>query len=438
MVLTWGFGMRDITPPIGLPMGGYAARSGPAIGVLDALSCRAAVCSGTAGGGPLVLVSLDLLCVAEPWVARLRRRIALAAGCDTAAVLVAATHTHAGPAVFGSGGDTTAALAAYEAGVADAVVKAASEASARREPVELRFGRCPVPGVAASRRRPADDLGDEVAVLAAVSAQGRCAGAVASFACHPTVLPPQNRAFSRDLFGVAVDRAEQLLGAPVLLFNGAAADVSTRFTRGAQTPEEMRRLGVQLGTAIARAVSAGEEIAPLPLAAAEERVPLEFTALPAREEAERLVAETTAAYRAAKAAGRCEAELRQARAAAEAALGQLYLATAGGAGALPLGIARDAPLQALQLGECSIVGVPGELFSALGRRISEARGKHVLLVGYANGYVGYLLPRDACREGGYEAMLAVVTPRCAEGIALRLQRLGKGCGPARPTRNGGA
>ena len=100
MNLRAGFSRVDITPPPGLPMGGYAARTDVATGVLDPLSCRAVTLQGS--GAPLVLVALDLIHVAAPWAGDLRRRVAGALATEPERVLVAATHTHSGPGVFRS------------------------------------------------------------------------------------------------------------------------------------------------------------------------------------------------------------------------------------------------------------------------------------------------------------------------------------------------
>jgi hypothetical protein len=61
---------------------------------------------------------------------------------------------------------------------------------------------------------------------------------------------------------------------------------------------------------------------------------------------------------------------------------------------------QRAEIQALLLGDCAIVGVPGELFVELGLRIKE--GDHpvpALVAACANGRVGYLPTLEAFRRG---------------------------------------
>ena len=50
----------------------------------------------------------------------------------------------------------------------------------------------------------------------------------------------------------------------------------------------------------------------------------------------------------------------------------------------------------------TLVGVGGELFAAIGKRIQKLVGEPCLVVGYANGNAGYLPTREAFEEGGYE------------------------------------
>lgn len=57
-ILMGGVAEVDITPPVGLPMWGYAARSGPSRGVLDPLFARALVIE--VGEQRFALVTLDL------------------------------------------------------------------------------------------------------------------------------------------------------------------------------------------------------------------------------------------------------------------------------------------------------------------------------------------------------------------------------------------
>ena len=72
--------------------------------------------------------------------------------------------------------------------------------------------------------------------------------ALARISCHPTVLDERNLLYSRDLPGQLRDGVAQDLR--MLVLNGPCADLSTRFTRQASTPEELTRLGRLLTEAV--------------------------------------------------------------------------------------------------------------------------------------------------------------------------------------------
>src|SRR5215207_7491452 len=90
-----GAAKADITPPVGHPMWGYAARrDAPSVGVLDPLQARALVLA--AGGRRVALVSLDLgRAPTRDSTAAIRARVKEAAGVGH--IFLVASHTHHGP-----------------------------------------------------------------------------------------------------------------------------------------------------------------------------------------------------------------------------------------------------------------------------------------------------------------------------------------------------
>ncbi|MFA0765021.1 MAG: hypothetical protein XFASWVDF_002767, partial [Candidatus Fervidibacter sp.] len=67
---------------------------------------------------------------------------------------------------------------------------------------------------------------------------------------------------------------------------------------------------------------------------------------------------------------------------------------------------RKVEVQVIALGELALVGVSGELFVSLGLRIKRSSPfPFTFIVGYANGYNGYLTPEEAWKQGGYEVSI---------------------------------
>lgn len=62
-----------------------------------------------------------------------------------------------------------------------------------------------------------------------------------------------------------------------------------------------------------------------------------------------------------------------------------------------------APVQAIRIGDIAVAGLPGEAFTALGTTIkATSPARMTFVVGYAGDYAGYLAPRYAWADGGYE------------------------------------
>ncbi|RIQ16270.1 hypothetical protein DY240_22970, partial [Jiangella rhizosphaerae] len=74
----------------------------------------------------------------------------------------------------------------------------------------------------------------------------------------------------------------------------------------------------------------------------------------------------------------------------------------------------DVDVQAVRLGGVTLVAVPGELFLGLGEAIRAAAGPDVIVVGYANGYLGYLPARRT--PPTYETLVSPVRPGSAEQV----------------------
>src|SRR5690606_38825703 len=133
----------DITPPAGLAMSGFAARTLPASGTHDPLTVRALAVNDTA------VAVADVIGLHHEMSARIRRRCVL----PDEGVIVAALHNHGGPVSMVRRLGAEAALA-YLGVLEDACVNAIDEAVARQRPARLEVGVGADPDIARNRRRP--------------------------------------------------------------------------------------------------------------------------------------------------------------------------------------------------------------------------------------------------------------------------------------------
>ncbi len=241
-----GYGETDITPEPGMPMAGYINRAGKAIGAHDALKARVAYID--VGGEEAVLTVLDLIRVDDALRRRLASTISKVTGIKEERVVVAATHTHSGPEV------STGIWSTQELAVSDKeaineylrtleyLVASASLTAMERSMriTEVRVGVKEVSGVA-TNRVSSDGVIDKELTLMSLEYVGGGRLLIINYACHPTVLGPDNVLYSGDLAGLTAELVQRYLGADVIYLNGAAGNVSTRFSRNKQDFEEALR-----------------------------------------------------------------------------------------------------------------------------------------------------------------------------------------------------
>jgi hypothetical protein len=64
---------------------------------------------------------------------------------------------------------------------------------------------------------------------------------------------------------------------------------------------------------------------------------------------------------------------------------------------------QETEIQVLRIGDVYIVGLPGEVLVEIGLEIKAKAGiENLFVVSLANDAVGYVCPRAAYKEGGYE------------------------------------
>lgn len=289
--LMGGVAEVDITPPVGLPMWGYAARSGPSRGTLDPLFARVLVLE--VGEQRLALVTLDLGRPFGPASLEYLRG-AVRKSSHISNVLVVASHTHSGPIVQDEypGGDTPH----WETEALEKIAKAIDEAHRHCLPVRIGTGYGTV-SIGHNRRRvnqdgtitwldrnttriPTAPVDPVVSVVRVDTREGLPLAILMNYACHPVTFGPDNLEYSADFPGVATQTVREAFASkPVCFFlQGAPGDINPFH---AATPLEQDAVkmrdweGEQLGreaVRVARAIQPQEEAQPS-LQFAEEIVP---------------------------------------------------------------------------------------------------------------------------------------------------------------------
>lgn len=426
-----GVARRDITPPIGI----RAKNWGPADWERSEGAHRPLTLTALAVGGaePLLLIAVDGTWwrrVDDEW--SVRSRVLDALGLRDEQLLIALSHTHAGPVLCSADADLDGGelIPAYLDRLAEAASAAGREALQSAEPARIDWtsGRCAlagdreldVDGRALVGFNPEAEAADDTVLIGRVSAEdGTTLATIVNYACHPTTLAWQNRLVSPDYVGAMRELVEDETGAACLFLQGASGELAPReqYTGDLDVAD---RHGRALGHAVLSALDLlpvpGHELelsavvesgAPLALwtearqapsgriAAATEAVALDLGPLPSIAELEEQWADIDQRSRAER-LGRAR-NLRDG-----------YVT----------GPQVEHPVWTWLLGDAVVVAHPGEAYSRLQRTVRAAfPDRPVIVMNLTNGpgFV-YLPTRDAYERGAYQAWQTPLAPGSLERL----------------------
>lgn len=372
-------------------MGGYADRAHGVRGILDPLEVHVVTFAGH--GHRFALVVADLICVNADITERIRAALT---ELRIDSCWVAATHTHASPEAgcVPGGSPTPPALGQRLIHAAVTAATAAVDAEQEASPAHTRAW---VPGLA-GRRNAGDATPMEIPVDAlVVSGVEGVVGVITVSPVHPTVLPADNSDVSADLNG-GIRRALAAPGRWVVAATGAAGNISTRHTRLDRSPAEVDRLATMTAASLDLDSPRTQQHDGAVRPPATRVVRLDPK--PPGEVDSAILADPSAAIRAD---ARSRLVFEQGRRIAH------DLASRG----------RDEPydveIQAVGLGGITLVAIPAELFLELGESIRAATGPDVVVLGYTNGYLGYL--PTAQTPPTYETLVSPVRLGSGEHVA---------------------
>jgi len=429
-LLRVGAAKREVTPPVWVP---YLTSSGagtcaPFSDVHDPLFAHALVLDD--GRQSLALLAVDaigydnfVLGPGRDFTAEVRRRVAAGTGLRPEAVMLASTHAHSTPETIGLTNfrDVAGVRDWLERHVED-LTAVAVEAWRRRVPARARFGKTTVTGVARNRRillksgklsprreqQPAvQDIAapapvdEELSVLWFERDTGAPHAVVLNFTAHPVVtmlLPP----VSADYPGAACRLVEErLTGATCLFTQGAAGNINS--VKVTTTHADAEAIGRKLGDAALAEIKSLSAQPPLTvprLRLASEKITLSPRDCPPLAEVESQARSNPTPQ-----------NLRTLRLARKLAEGPI-----------------EAEVQAMALGPVKWISLPGEPFVETGLALKQSGASFVL--GYTNGWIGYLPVQRAYQEGGYEVGLGAwsrVAPGSAEELEAAAKKILRQC-----------
>jgi hypothetical protein len=374
--LTAGYGERVITPPLGIDLAGYGFYlDRKAASVLDDLKCRA-IHLGS-GDRSLLLISCDVIGFTVEDADAIRAAIAAALGLPHAAVLLAATHTHSGPATqpMPGLGDVDPA---YRDRLRALILDAAAEAAASPRPASFAYVLEAIEPLGYNRRKK-NFCGVDPVLKAAIVRTAEQKLTLLSYACHAVVFGRQSHV-SADWPGAVVREIEKG-GDRAVFFQGFCGDIDPVLQMdrwGEGTAGDIQDIADMVRRRLVRAERyAVAEAAPR-LRGVEHRIDIPLAVYDKRT-IEREAASFEKKYSQFPGAARFAEGWRERALAAAPALRKSPFV-------------RDVPVQALAIGGLKVIALPGEIFSEIGLKL-QASDAPLVPIGYANGDIGYV-PTD--------------------------------------------
>lgn len=428
--LTAGAAAVDITPPVGCPMAGYYSARG-AVGTHDPLMAKALVIEKDSV--KVALVGLDLISTTRGLVEQTRALVEKQTGIPGKHVMIAATHSHTGPVLWGGFirdellGDGAQIAKDYIKELPGKIAEAVKKADAARKPARVWFATGKEEGLAFNRRfhmndgtvgwnpgkknpkivRPAGPVDPAVPVVyfETTDKEPKPIATYVNFAMHLDTVGGFH--YSADYpYTLAKSLAAVKGDDMVTLFaTGCCGDIN-HINVDSATPQkghgEAARIGTRLAGEVLRTFDKLQPAADGPL-----RVTSAIVELP--------LAPVTAEDIAA--AKQVAADVQADKKPAPKFMDQVQAFKALDVAAR-LGKPIPAEVQVISLGDdLAWVSLPGEIFVELGLTIKQGSPfRQTMIAELANGSIGYVPNRVAYPQGNYE----VVSARCAEGSGEQL------------------
>tara|TARA_A100001037_G_scaffold174463_2_gene156470 strand:+ start:3584 stop:4987 length:1404 start_codon:yes stop_codon:yes gene_type:complete len=439
-MLAAGTARVDITPPIGIAHAGWGAQSHEgAQGIDMPLTITALVISNDGNDDPtnrIAILDIDTCMLTKEYDERIRGAVTEASGIPSVNQRVSYTHTHSGPIeglswiVQGS-----EMVEPWFESMAPASAKAVEKAISNIVPVrsdsgsgqcEININRRPVShdGQVFTGRNPSGFVDHEVLVTAIDDLDGNPVATLVNYACHPTIMGPENKLITPDYPGPMRETVENIVGGTCLFLQGAAGNQGPidGFTGDTSV---YKKLGKQLGIEAARIRL---DIDPVPreekleqilpsgadlgiysfdqagesddnLGIIESGSPLPIKEMPPESEVQANFDRIKANLESVRNSGGSIDEIKQAAFPAKRETLLLRHTQTFGRG----GDKQEIPIQVIRIGNTALVAIPVEPFAEIGTAVKErSPADWTLFSGYANGYYGYLPMAYAYPEGGYE------------------------------------
>ncbi|MBC8472368.1 MAG: neutral/alkaline non-lysosomal ceramidase N-terminal domain-containing protein [Planctomycetes bacterium] len=265
LALEVGVATVDITPPLGMPMRGYASRKELSNGIWDPLYAKSIVLDD--GNKRVSFVILDLI---GPPPEEVRERIRQKAEQELqiSTILFLAIHTHAGPDLKPDlPSKKNPWLSTLERNIYEVINNAVSSKSPVT--VEIGYGSADISydrrvvnpdgtvkmlwsNPARQENTPVDQT---VGIIGFKGTDGKWIAILVHYACHPVVFEGSNLKYSAEFPGVMRNYVEKRLGGTCLYLQGACGEINP-YDRPKENNQDtytkLKQTGIALGKEVVR------------------------------------------------------------------------------------------------------------------------------------------------------------------------------------------
>jgi len=392
----------DITPPVGVTLGGFAGRYKPSEGIHDQMNAKAIYLQ--ADDITVLLIAVDILNLTDGIVQEVRRALSKKLGIQEGAIMLAATHTHSGPALLP---DITSEVEpelnrSYMEELPSLLTEAGEKAHEKSERASAKWGVGRAE-ITYNRRTEGGPVDPQVVALCIENGTGVPVATVVNYACHGVVLGGSNYFISADFMGYTSRTIELALeeGHVSLYVNGATGDLNPMTCKGygcLGTFEDAQRLGMAVANSAIEALKS-------PSVAANPRLGFAHSTLtvkklkPSIDAAKKYHEDQLQALTKVRESGAKPEEIKAQEAVVAYAAKNLRMAET-----VNFSESDEAQLQAVRVGDFALATMPGETLVRLGLELKRRSPFSTTgLVSYANGYHGYIPTLEDYNRGGYEA-----------------------------------
>lgn len=395
----------DLSGPKGLLMSGYYDRTEGNQGIHDPVYEKLVVIESN--HQYFALGSGDYLGIDSSTLQEVREAVSSKTKIPFENIVLCATHTHSSY----SGTNLNAltrrinknptlddAEYQYHQDFVQKIIAGFIDAYETLETVSVGYGTQKVDGVGKNRNHPDGYFDNTVHVVRFNRPDGSMLGCLVEFPCHPTILNHENLFISSDYVGEMRDAIETLFPDSTCIFiQGAAGEVSTRFTRRSSSFDETKRLGYLLAASVLEVLVTVKDGEVLSIVSESPIVTLDRKKVKEPLELEALIDENKQKLKSLS----TDFEIRK-----HTVIGQGLHYESLIRDHMEL-VNTEAVLQVVCFGPFNFVGIPGEAFGEMARDIIDVMGENTIVAGYTNGYLGYLVSNEALKEESYEKFMMV-------------------------------